>query len=135
MLISTLARRQKKGDLNMEVVRQYYRAIAQRDMTVLRTCMSNEAVLIFGEIELCGIDAIMHGYQEFLNSMTEYSPDIKRIVTCDDTVVVVEGLARGRNIGQEKAFSVPFASVFDLHGGKIVAQHDYFDPSRMMPNG
>jgi limonene-1,2-epoxide hydrolase len=77
----------------------------------------------------------MDGYQEFLGSMIEYTPTVTRVFSCDQNAVVVEGTVSGRNAGDKGTFAVPFAAVFELRDEKIVAERDYFDPSKMMPTG
>lgn len=121
--------------MQSELITKYYSAISRRDMGSIRSCFCDDATLVFGDIELTGIEAIMNGYHEFLSSMSDYSPSIARQWVCEDTTVVIEGTATGKNATDTVPFTVPFAAVFQLRGGRVLSQRDYFDPGKMMPNG
>lgn len=111
----------------------YYHMIESKDTVGLESIFAPDASLKFGEVSLSGREQIISGYREFLGAMKSYRIDVVNVWRTGDAIVVVEAVARGRNIGEVNEFSVPMVSVFELEGPLIGAQRDYFDPGPMMP--
>ena len=113
---------------NLETVRRMFTAFNNRELDEWSNYIDEETIdMVPPGKSTKGLKAIQEGNEQFIKGIPDVQYELTNVFG-QDSLVCVEGIVKGTNVGSEKSFQVPISVVITVENEKIREVHWYMNP-------